>query len=239
MHRSLYMLFMFTPAHGWLYKAWVDNFNNFFLRIVSHTTWRSLRLFLQHTVVLKIQLNSLNYIQSFQVCVAIVVIISIITTTCVLGGNMKRFWSSIRNHACFLCDIIIEYSRGLWSGEENSMLSINWFRSINKVKGLRMETNVDKRRISLVELQTLVSLSIWSSVHKVWLHDFVFSLNTLNTEKDQVIAFATTDCLWSAECACLFNVLAFQFLHSLPVIILLFLCFTHNLQIIKLSSDSK
>jgi len=32
--------------------------------------------------------------------------------------------------------------------------------SINKVKGLRMETNVDMRRISLVELQTLVNLDI-------------------------------------------------------------------------------
>jgi len=42
--------------------------------------------------------------------------------------------------------------------------------SINKVKGLRMETNVDTWRISLVELQTLVS-----SVHKVWLHDSFFS----------------------------------------------------------------
>jgi len=36
-----------------------------------------------------------------------------------------------------------------------------------------------------------------------------------------------------------FNGLAFQFLHSLPVITWLFLCFTHNLQVIKLSSDSK
>ena len=32
--------------------------------------------------------------------------------------------------------------------------------SINKVKGLRMETNVDARRISLVELQALVSFGI-------------------------------------------------------------------------------
>jgi len=23
MHSSLYMLFMFTPLHGWLYKAWI------------------------------------------------------------------------------------------------------------------------------------------------------------------------------------------------------------------------
>ena len=116
------------------------------------------------------------------------------------------------------------------------MLSINWFKYINKVKGLRMETNVYKRRISLVEPQTLVSLGIWSSVHKVWL---LVSLNTFETEKDHVTAFATTDCLSSAECACPFNVLAFQFLHSLPVIILLFLYFTHNLWIIKLNSDSK
>jgi len=29
-----------------------------------------------------------------------------------------------------------------------------------------METNVDTRRISLVELQTVVSLGIWSWVHK-------------------------------------------------------------------------
>jgi len=48
-----------------------------------------------------------------------------------------------------------------------------------------------------------------------WL--FPFSLNTFETEKEQVIAFATTDCSSSAECACLFNVLVFQFLHSLPV----------------------
>ena len=40
-----------------------------------------------------------------------------------------------------------------------------------------------------------------------WL--FLFSLNTFETEKDQVIAFATT----------------------LPVLTLLFLCFTHNLQV--------
>ena len=56
MHSNLYMLFMFNPLHGWLYKAWIT-FNNFFLRIVSHTTCRSLRLFMQtlwflkHTVV--------------------------------------------------------------------------------------------------------------------------------------------------------------------------------------------
>ena len=62
-----------------------------------------------------------------------------------------------------------------------------------------------------------------------WL--FLFSLNTFETEKDQVITFATTDCLWSAEC--LFNVLAFHLLHSLPVMTMLFLCFTHNLQVIK------
>ena len=76
-----------------------------------------------------------------------------------------------------------------------------------------------------------------AQIMTAWL--FLFSLNTFETEKDQVIAFAATDCLWSAECACLFNVLAFQFLHSLPVITLLFLCFTHTLQVIKLSSDSK
>ena len=70
-----------------------------------------------------------------------------------------------------------------------------------------------------------------------WL--FLFSLNTFETEKVQVIAFATTDCLWSAECACLLNVLVFQFLHSLPDITLLFFCFTHNLQVIKWSYDSK
>ena len=70
------------------------------------------------------------------------------------------------------------------------------------------------------------------SAHSMAAWLFLFSLNTIETEKDQVIAFATTDCLWSAECACLFNVLAFQFLHSLP-------CFTRNLQVIKLSSDSK
>jgi len=60
------------------------------------------------------------------------------------------------------------------SGEfNNHLLSINWFKSINK--GLRMETNVDTRWISLVELQTLVSFGIWRSVPKVWLHDFFFS----------------------------------------------------------------
>ena len=40
------------------------------------------------------------------------------------------------------------------------------------------------------------------------------------------------------KCHANFNMLAFQFLHSLPVITLLFLCFTHNFQVIQLSSDS-
>ena len=75
------------------------------------------------------------------------------------------------------------------------------------------------------------------SAHSMAAWLFLFSLNTFETEKDQVLAFATTGCLWSADCACLFNVLAFQFLDSLSVITLLFLCFTHNLQIIKLTSD--
>jgi len=68
---------------------------------------------LKHTVVsiIKGSAQFLNYIQSFQLCVTIAVII--ITTTCVLGGRMRRFWSSIRNHACFLCDINLEYSRNL------------------------------------------------------------------------------------------------------------------------------
>ena len=39
--------------------------------------------------------------------------------------------------------------------------------------------------------------------------------------------------------ALLTYLLDFQFLHSLPFITLLFLCFTHNLQVIQLSSESK
>ena len=88
---------------------------------------------------------------------------------------------------------ILARSLKWWREFNNQLLSINWFRSINKVKGLRMETNVDTRRISLVELQTLVSLGIWSSVHKVWLHDS-FLVKHICNWKDQVIAFATTDC---------------------------------------------
>jgi len=95
-----------------------------------------------------------------------------------------------------------------------------------------METNVDTRRnfVSWTsDIGKFGYLKFSAQSVAAWL--FLFSLNTFETEKDQVIAFATTDCLWSAECTCLFNVLAFQFLHSLPVITLLFLCFTHNLQL--------
>ena len=76
-------------------------------------------------------------------------------------------------------------------------------------------------------------------MHKVWLCDSFFSFNTFETEKDPGLASVIADCLLSAECACVFNMLAFQFLHSLPVITLLFLCFTYNLQVIQLSSESK
>ena len=64
-------------------------------------------------------------------------------------------------------------------------------------------------------------------------------LVSFETEKDPILVSVITDCLLSAECACVFNVLAFQFLHSLTFITLLFLCFTHNLQVIQLTSDSK
>jgi len=56
----------------------------------------------------------------------------------------------------------------------------------------------------------------------------------LKLKRTSVLASVITDCLLSAECACIFNVLAFQFLHSLPVITWLFLCFTHIFQVIQL-----
>ena len=165
---------------------------------------------MQSSQLLKVQLSCLKYIQSFQVCVAFAVIISIITATCVLGGKWRGFdRASGIMHVFFV--ISLYNTRKWWREFNNHLLSINWFRSINKVKGLRMERNVDMRRISLVELQTLVSLGIWSSVHKVWLHDSLLSHQTqlkLKRTKSQPLQQQT---LWSAECASLFNVLAFQF----------------------------
>jgi len=66
----------------------MDNFNNFFLRIVHTQREEVYDYFCRpyDSFSLKVQLNCLNYIPNFHVCVAIEVIISIITTTCVLGG---------------------------------------------------------------------------------------------------------------------------------------------------------
>jgi len=43
------------------------------------------------------------------VCVTIAVIISIYQPRAFLGGKNERSWSSIRNQACFLCDVVIIY----------------------------------------------------------------------------------------------------------------------------------
>ena len=59
-----------------------------------------------------------------------------------------------------------------------------------------METNVDTQRISLV-IGIFGYLKFSAQRMAAWL--FIISLSTFETEKDKVIAFATTDCLWSAE----------------------------------------
>jgi len=41
------------------------------------------------------------------VYVTIAVIISIYQLRAFLGGKHEKYWSSIRNQACFLCDVII------------------------------------------------------------------------------------------------------------------------------------
>ena len=73
-------------------------------------------------------------------------IISIIPTTCVLGGKMKRFWSSTGIKHVFFDNILARSP----SREENSFV-------INKVTWYRNETNVDMQRILLVELQATVN----------------------------------------------------------------------------------
>ena len=60
--------------------------------------------------------------------------------------------------------------------------------SINKVKGLRMETNVDTRQdfVSWTsDIGKFRYLKFSAQSMAAWL--FVFSLNTFETDKDQVI----------------------------------------------------
>ena len=64
--------------------------------------------------------------QTFQVFGTITVIISITLTSAFLGGKNE--------------DVLIEHQES------------NCFMFINKVKGLRMETNVDTQRILVVEI---------------------------------------------------------------------------------------